>query len=114
MCRRPMFYRNRLSFRDVHLFSENLCQPIDQHGLTSCLFMKTFYRFWHKGLSHFFGVLSKQFMHLLKRKVRQMELVLNIKRQGDGPVVVELNDVLDSHNTDAMRTSRFTGKIDMP
>ena len=97
-----VFYADGFGLRDIRLLREYPRETVDEHRLPACLPVEIGNHFWCEGLPHFVGVLSKEFLHLVEGEVRQVELVLDIKRR-DGPVVVELCDIFHTDDADAVR-----------
>ena len=74
-----MFHCNPFTFRDVHLFRKNLCESVDEHRLSTSLFVDRFADAGGERLSDFICILPKEFLHLFKRKIRQFKFVLDIE-----------------------------------
>ena len=65
-----------------------------------------------EGLFHLSRILPKESLHLFKRKIRQLELILDIERR-DRAVIVKLRDTFNAYDADAMRASRLTREINL-
>ena len=106
VCGEKMFRGNGRVFRDVHLLGEQLCQSVHEDRLPGSLSVEPLNDFRCEGLSDFVRILPKQLLHLFAREVRQVELVMDIKRR-NRPVVIQLRDVFHADNPNAIKASEF-------
>ena len=103
---------DRLIFRDVHLLGQNLCESVSEEWLSGSLSMNVFNNFRGEGLANLICILCKQIADLFTREGRQPKLILDIEGR-NGSVVIQLRDVFNTNNANAMRTSRPAGEIDL-
>ena len=105
---------NRFCLRNAYLLGEYLRKTVDEERLPRCLPMQRLNHLWREGLPDFIGILSKEFLHLRRCEIPQMELVLDVERR-DSPVIVELRDALDADDADAVRARcrEILGEVDV-
>ena len=103
MCLAKMLQVKGFRFRNVQFLGEELREPIDEEGLSSCLPMQRLDDFGFKRLSHLGGILPEQFLHLRQREVGQMKFLLDVERR-NRPIIIQLRDVLDTDDADTIGT----------